>query len=250
MSGGKPSKKRLGVLLVERGLAESRTRAQEMVREGLVSVEGRTVTKPATAVPVTAALEVSGEVFPWVSRGGIKLDHALQEFSISVKGAACLDLGASTGGFTDVLLQCGAKKIYAVDVGRGQLHPRLQEDARVISLEGLHAKDINEENLPEAVDIITCDVSFISLTKVLPHALARAAAQADLVALIKPQFEVGKGNLGKGGLVKDEDLQRQVCEDIRRFIEEDARWYVQGIIKSPIEGGDGNREFLIAARNY
>lgn len=243
-------KKRIDLILVERGLADSRSRAQELVRTGLVRVAGAAVSKPSSEFSADAPVEVTSALFPWVSRGGVKLDHALQEFSISAKGRVCLDLGASTGGFTDVLLQRGAEKVYAVDVGHGQLHEKLRADPRVVSLEGLHAKDLSAENIPEPAGLIAVDVSFISLKKVLPFAVARAGGACDLVALIKPQFEAGRGNLGKGGIVKDEALQRQICADIQAFIEGELRWDVKGTIKSPITGGDGNAEFLIAAQNY
>jgi 23S rRNA (cytidine1920-2'-O)/16S rRNA (cytidine1409-2'-O)-methyltransferase len=243
-------KKRIDLILVERGLADSRSRAQELVRNGLVKAAGAPVSKPSAEFSLETSVEVTGELFPWVGRGGLKLDHALQEFSILVKDRTCLDLGASTGGFTDVLLQRGAAKVYAVDVGHGQLHDRLRGDPRVISLEGLHAKDLSADNIPEPAGFIAVDVSFISLTKVLPFAAARAARDCDLVALIKPQFEAGRGNLGKGGIVKDEALQRKICADIHAFIETELRWYVKGTIRSPVAGGDGNAEFLIAAQNY
>lgn len=239
-------KKRIDQLIVFRGLAESRSRAQEIIRQGLVFVAGEAVQKPSAEYSATAQIEIRGSVHPWVGRGGIKLDHALKEFSITARGRTCLDLGASTGGFTDVLLCHGARKVYAVDVGHGQLHEKLRNDPRVISLEGLHAKDLDRVHIPEPVTLIVCDVSFISLKKALPFALACAEAPgSDLVALIKPQFEAGREHIGKGGIVRDETLHRRICADIQDFLERELRWEVQGVIRSPIAGGDGNQEYLL-----
>jgi len=231
-------------------MAPSRTRAQELVKGGLVAVAGVTVTKPAAEFDIDVDITVAGDIHPWVGRGGMKLDHALKEFSVNVAGRTCLDLGASTGGFTDVLLHHGAAKVYAVDVGHGQLHQKLRGDARVISLEGLHAKDLDTTLIPDALSLIVVDVSFISLTKALPPALALAGKNCDLVALVKPQFEVGREGLARGGIVKDEALQKQACVDVQTFIESTGGWDVQGIIRSPVAGGDGNTEYLLAARNY
>lgn len=220
------------------------------MKGGLVSVGGIVIAKPAAEVADDAEIIVAGDVHPWVGRGGIKLDHALQEFSITAAARTCLDLGASTGGFTDVLLHHNAAKVYAVDVGHGQLHEKLRHDARVIRLDGMHAKDLTADIIPEPLSLIVVDVSFISLTKALPPALALAGAGCDLVALVKPQFEVGRAGLARGGIVKDEALQKQACLDVQNFIESRAGWEVQGIIRSPVAGGDGNTEFLLAARNY
>lgn len=243
-------KKRIDLILVEKGLAPSRARAQELIKSGLVKAGNALVVKSSSEFDTGAEIEVLGDVHGWASRGGQKLDHALQEFSLMVKGKTCLDLGASTGGFTDVLLHWGAKKVYAVDVGHDQLVDKLKNDPRVVNIEGTHAKDLDNKNIPDAVAMIVVDVSFISLAKVLPFAMALAAKECDLVCLIKPQFEVGRENIGRGGIVKDEALQRKACKDVQDFIESTKGWDVRGIIKSPIEGGDGNREFLLAATNY
>lgn len=243
-------KKRIDLILVEKGLAPSRAQAQELIKNGLVKAGNALVSKASSEFDAGTEIQLLGDVHVWASRGGQKLDHALQEFSLMVEGKTCLDLGASTGGFTDVLLHWGAKKIYAVDVGHGQLVEKLKADSRVINIEGTHAKDMDKKIIPEAVELIVVDVSFISLAKVLPFATALAAKACDLVCLIKPQFEVGRENIGRGGIVKDEELQRKACKDVQDFIESTLKWDVRGIIKSPIEGGDGNREFLIAASNY
>jgi len=241
------AKKRIDQLLVERGLAPSRARAQALIKDGFVQAGGNIVAKPAQEIDESADIIITGETHDFVGRGGLKLDHALKFFGIDVAGAICLDLGASTGGFTDVLLRRGAVKVYAVDVGHDQLHETLRRDARVINLEGLHAKDLSRALVPDDIAVITADVSFISLAKALPPALALAAPGAVLVALVKPQFEVGRGNLGKGGIVKDAGLRAQALQNIGAFIES-AGWRVQGRTESPVTGGDGNVEFLLWAR--
>lgn len=243
-------KKRIDLILVEKGLAPSRARARELVKGGLVKANNLPVIKPSSEFGAETHIEITGDVHNWVGRGGQKLDHALQEFSLQVRGKTCLDLGASTGGFTDVLLHWGAKKVYAVDVGHGQLAGKLKADARVINIEGTHAKDLDKKIIPEPLQVIVVDVSFISLAKILSYATALAAKECDLVCLIKPQFEVGRENIGKGGIVRDEGLQRKACKDVQDYIESSLKWDVKGIIKSPIDGGDGNREFLLAASNY
>jgi 23S rRNA (cytidine1920-2'-O)/16S rRNA (cytidine1409-2'-O)-methyltransferase len=241
-------KQRLDTLLVARGLAESRARAQALVLAGVVWSEGRRLDKPGTSLAPDAALEVRGPDHPWVSRGGIKLAHALDHFKIEVGGANALDIGASTGGFTDVLLERGARHVYAVDVGHGQLAWKLRQDARVTVLERVNARYLTQREIPEAPDLIVCDASFISLTVLLPAALALAAPAARLVALIKPQFEVGKGRVGKGGVVRDPALHREVCERITAWLEAQPGWHVQGVTQSPIRGPEGNIEFLAFAR--
>ena len=241
------AKRRLDVLLVERGLAETRMRAQALVLAGLVWSEGRRLEKPGTMLAQDAPLELMGRDHPWVSRGGVKLAHALQHFAIGVAGAVALDIGASTGGFTDVLLTEGAQRVYAVDVGHGQLAWKLRRDPRVVVLERRNARYLTRAEIPEPPDLIVCDASFIGLETVLPAALALVAPRARLVALIKPQFEVGKGNVGKGGVVRDPALHREVCARIAAWLE--ARdWHVDGITESPIHGPEGNVEFLISAR--
>lgn len=238
---------RLDRRLVEVGAFDTRTRAQAAVRAGLVRVDGVRATKPSQLVGADARISVEGEVHPYVSRGGVKLAAALEAFAVDSRGKICLDLGASTGGFTDVLLRRGAAKVFAVDVGGGQLHSKISGDGRVVNLEKTHANDLSRALIPDTVDLVVCDVSFISLKKALPPALALCGAPAHVVALIKPQFELGPEKIGKGGLVRasDEEMQALVSE-IRRWFE-DRGWRVLGNIESPILGGDGNREFLIAA---
>ncbi len=208
----------------------------------------RRIDKPGTPVSADIALEVRGREHPWVSRGGLKLDRALDAFSISVEGMTGLDVGASTGGFTNVLLARGAVKVYAVDVGYGQLHWKLREDPRVVVLERTNARNLTDEEIPESVDIVVCDASFIGLEKVLPVPLGFAKPGAWLVALIKPQFEVGKGEVGKGGIVRDAALREEVCARIGEWVAMQPGWRVAGIVESPVTGADGNVEFLIAAR--
>ena len=241
-------KRRLDTLLVERGLAESRARAQALVIAGLVWSNEQRLDKPGTSLAVDVPLEVRGPPHPWVSRGGIKLAHALDHFAIDPAGALALDIGASTGGFTDVLLTRGARHVYAVDVGHGQLAWKLRQDARVTVLERCNARHLTRAEISEPPDIVTCDASFISLTVVLPAALALAAPASRLVALIKPQFEVGKGRVGKGGVVRDPALHREVCEGIIAWLGAQPDWHVEGITESPIRGPEGNVEFLICAR--
>jgi len=241
-------KRRLDSLLVERGLAETRARAQALVLAGLVWSEGRRLDKPGTGLAADAPLELRGRDHPWVSRGGVKLAHALDHFAIDVAGAVALDIGASTGGFTDVLLTKGARRVYAVDVGHGQLAWTLRQDARVVVLERRNARHLTRADVPEPVDVITCDASFIGLETVLPAALALAAPAARLVALIKPQFEVGKGRVGKGGVVRDPALRREACDRIAEWLGAQPGWRVEGLTESPIQGADGNVEFLIYAR--
>ena len=241
------SRLRLDQLLVARGLAESRARAQALVLEGRVHSAGRRLDKPGHPVAPDLPLEVEEEA-PWVSRGGRKLAHALAHFAIDAGDRIALDIGASTGGFTDVLLQAGARRVYAVDVGYGQLAWKLRSDPRVVVLERTNARYLTAEQIPEPVDLLVCDASFISLEKILPAPMALAAPEAVLVALIKPQFEVGKGRVGKGGVVRDPTLHEEVCTRIRAWLEEETGWRVSGITESPITGPRGNREFLICAR--
>ncbi len=204
--------------------------------------------KPGQAVARDAPLELRGRGHDWASRGGVKLAHALEHFSIDPAGLVCLDIGASTGGFTDVLLKGGAARVYAVDVGHGQLAWELRNDARVVVLERTNARRLTSDQLPVAPAIITCDASFIGLETVLPAALALAAPGAVLIALIKPQFEVGKGHVGKGGVVRDAALHEAVCARIRDWLSDHMGWTVSGITESPIKGPKGNIEFLICAR--
>ena len=239
---------RLDQLLVERGLYESRSRARDAVLRGRVNVEGRVAAKPAQSVAQDAAIEIADEARGYVSRAALKLAHALDHFAISPESLAALDLGASTGGFTQVLLERGARHVTALDVGHGQMAPALAADSRVTFLEGLNARDLTPAHLTRAPEIITADLSFISLRLALPPALSLAAPGAFLVALIKPQFEAGPAHLSKDGVVRDPAIHDRVCRDIARWLATDMGWQVLGTIPSPVAGGSGNREFLIAAR--
>ncbi len=241
-------KRRLDQLVAERGLAESRTKAQALIMAGLVFVQGQRADKPGAVVAEDAAIEVRGKPHPYVSRGGLKLAHGLVHFRIDPKGMVCLDVGASTGGFTDVLLQRGAAKVYAVDVGHGQLDWSLRNDPRVVVLERVNARHLTREQVPDPADLIVCDASFIGLETILPAPMALAAPDAYLIALIKPQFEVGKDRVGKGGIVRDPAAREEARERIRTWLGARPGWTVLGVADSPIEGADGNREYLIAAR--
>jgi 23S rRNA (cytidine1920-2'-O)/16S rRNA (cytidine1409-2'-O)-methyltransferase len=240
-------KQRLDTLLVARGLVESRAKAQAMSLAGLVWSGDRRLDKPGQMLPADTKLECRGRTHPWVSRGGVKLAHGLDHFGIDPTGAVALDIGASTGGFTDVLLQRGAARVYAVDVGHGQLDWKLRQDARVVVLERCNARYLTAAEIPERPGLVVCDASFISLTTVLPAALDLAAPGARLVALIKPQFEVGKGRVGKGGVVRDPALHEEVCNSIAAWLAGRLGWTVLGLAESPIRGPEGNVEFLIAA---
>jgi 23S rRNA (cytidine1920-2'-O)/16S rRNA (cytidine1409-2'-O)-methyltransferase len=244
----KPAKLRLDRLLVERGLAESRTRAQALVLAGKVYCGDRRLDKPGLNLAADASLMLKGADHPWVSRGGVKLAHALDHFAIDPAGRVCLDVGASTGGFTDVLVSGGAARVYAVDVGRGQLAWKLRNDPRVVVLERTNARRLDARQVPEPVDFVVCDASFIGLATILPAPLALAAPGAVLVALVKPQFEVGKGRVAKGGVVRDPALHREVCQDIEAWLAAQPGWRVLGLTESPLTGPAGNKEFLIAAR--
>ncbi len=238
---------RLDRLLVARGLVESVSRARALVLEGRVRSAGRRLDKPGHQVAPDIPLELA-EASPWVSRGGEKLAHGLARFRIEATDLVALDIGASTGGFTDVLLRAGARRVYAVDVGYGQLAWKLRNDPRVVVLERTNARHLTAAQVPEPVDLLVCDASFISLEKILPAPMALAAPEAVLVALIKPQFEVGRGRVGKGGVVRDPALHAEVCARIRSWLEEEMGWSVAGLLESPVTGPKGNREFLICAR--
>jgi 23S rRNA (cytidine1920-2'-O)/16S rRNA (cytidine1409-2'-O)-methyltransferase len=243
------AKRRADQLLVERGLAESRAKAQALIIAGLVSAAGRRIDKPGTALADDATLTVAGRDHPWVSRGGLKLAFALEHFAITAEGVVALDIGASTGGFTDVLLAHGAARVHAVDVGRGQLAWKLRQDSRVVVHEGVNARYLTRAEIPDAIDLIACDASFIGLTTILPAALSLAAERAGLVALIKPQFEAGPDAVGKGGVVRDPAVHRAVCARISAWIAARPGWRVAGLAESPVLGPAGNREFLIYARH-
>jgi len=240
-------KQRADIALVERGLAESRTRAQALIMAGTVYSGEARVTKAGDTVRPDQPLEVRGQDHPWVSRGGVKLEHAIRHFALKAKGMVALDVGASTGGFTDVLLHHGAATVYAVDVGHGQLAWKLRNDSRVVVLERTNARYIDATHVPQAPGAVVCDASFIGLRTILPAALALAAPGAWAVALIKPQFEVGP-NIAKGGVVRDARVHDGVCAGIRHWWSELPGWTVLGVEASPLLGPEGNREFLIAAR--
>jgi 23S rRNA (cytidine1920-2'-O)/16S rRNA (cytidine1409-2'-O)-methyltransferase len=233
-------------MLVARGLAESRTRAQALILAGNVFVGDKRVGKAGDMLAEDAALTVKGRDHPWVSRGGIKLDHGLSHFGFDVAGAVALDVGSSTGGFTDVLLSRGAAKVYAVDVGTNQLAWKLRSDPRVVVHEKTNARELTTAIISDPVDIVVCDASFISLAKVLDRALDLAKSGAALVALIKPQFEAGRAEVGKGGVVRDPDVHTRVCEEAADWVNSKG-WRVLGVEKSPITGPEGNVEFLLGA---
>ena len=242
------AKRRADQLLVDQGLADTRARAQALILAGLVSTDGRRIDKPGTALPLETPLALAGRDHPWVSRGGVKLAFALDHFAIDVTGVTALDIGASTGGFTDVLLTKGAARVHAVDVGRAQLAWKLRQDPRVVVHEGMNARYLTRATIPEPFDLITCDASFIGLATLLPAPLALAAERALLVALIKPQFEAGPKEVGKGGVVRDPAVHEAVCRRVAAWVGAQPGWSVIGIAESPIQGPAGNREFLLYAR--
>ena len=243
----KAQKRRVDQLLVERGLAESRARAQALVMAGLVFAGETKIDKPGHQIAEDAALDVRGRDHPWVSRGGIKLAHAIEHFGLDPAGVTAMDIGSSTGGFTDVLLSNGVAHVFAVDSGTNQLAWKLREDPRVTVLEQTSARILTPEQIDRPCDWVVCDASFISLAKVLERPLELAATPCQLVALIKPQFEVGREEVGKGGVVRDPDLHARVCDEVHQWLE-GLGWEVAGIATSPITGPQGNAEFLIAAR--
>ena len=241
------TKIRADQLLVTRGLAESRTRAQALIMAGAVFSGEKKLAKAGDMLAGDAPLEVRGKDHPWVSRGGIKLDHGLTHFEFDVTGWVALDVGSSTGGFTDVLLSRGAAKVYAVDVGTNQLAWKLRQDDRVVVHEQTNARTLDATIIPEPVDIVVCDASFISLAKVLEAPLKLAKPGAKLIALIKPQFEAGREEVGKGGVVRDPAIHDRVCAEVKGWVESQG-WSVLGIVPSPITGPEGNVEFLLGAR--
>lgn len=242
------ARRRADQLLVDRGLVESRSKAQALIMAGLVFSGEKRIAKAGDQIAEDTPLEVRGQEHPWVSRGGCKLDHALAYFGLSPEDLIGLDVGASTGGFTDVLLTHGAKMVYAVDVGHGQLAWKLRADPRVIVLEKCNARHLDQSIIPQAPQAIVCDASFIGLRTVLPAALSLAAPDAWAVALIKPQFEAGREHVGAKGVVRDPAVHDAVCNMIAEWWSTLAGWTVLGIEASPITGPEGNREFLIAAR--
>lgn len=239
-------KLRLDQLLYKKGITESRQKARALILEGKVIVNGQKIEKPGTLVEETAEITISGEALPYVSRGGLKLESALKEFSVDVKDKVAMDIGAGTGGFTDCLLQHGAKRVYAVDVGYGQLAWKLRTDPRVIPIERTNIRYMPREKIPEEIDIATVDVSFISLKLVIPKVLEFLKPRGEIIALIKPQFEVGKDEVDRGGVIKDPEKRKKVVQEIKNFFES-LNLKVTGIIQSPIAGQKGNIEYLIYA---
>jgi len=244
---GKPTKIRVDQALVSHGLAESRTRAQALIMAGVVFAGETKIEKPGQQVAEDAALDVRGRDHPWVSRGGIKLAGALEAFGLDPKGAVAMDIGSSTGGFTDVLLSKGASHVFAVDSGTNQLAWKLRSDERVTVLEQTNARHLTPDLIDRACDWVVCDASFIGLAKVLERPLSLAAPDARAVVLVKPQFEVARHEVGKGGVVRDPALHERVCDEARAWFEGQG-WTVDGIVPSPITGPEGNVEFLLAAR--
>jgi 23S rRNA (cytidine1920-2'-O)/16S rRNA (cytidine1409-2'-O)-methyltransferase len=241
-------KQRIDQLLAERGLAESRTRAQALILAGLVYVGTRKVAKAGELVAADAEIIVKGRDHPWVSRGGIKLAHGLDHFGWDVTGAVAMDVGSSTGGFTDVLLTRGAVRVYAVDSGTNQLAWKLRQDPRVVVHEQLSARLLTADHVPEPIDIIVCDASFIALAKVLERPLDFAAPRCRLLALVKPQFEAGRAEVGKGGVVRDPAVHQRVCDAAAAWLAAQPGWTVTGLATSPITGPEGNVEFLLGGQ--
>lgn len=241
-------KLRLDLLLVQRNLASSRNHAQALIMEGVVYVNGQKVDKAGTAIKTDVEINVKDSGLKYVGRGGLKLEGALKYFDIEVKDKIALDIGASTGGFTDCLLQNGAQKVYAVDVGYGQLDWKLRNDERVILMEKVNARHMSIDDIAEKVDLIVIDVSFISLTKIIPNSIQYLKPKGIIIALIKPQFEVGKGEVGKGGIVRDKSKHTEVVEKITEHLIE-HKFRINGVLPSPILGAEGNKEFLIVAEN-
>jgi len=241
------AKVRADQLLVDRGLAESRTRAQALILAGIVFLGDRKIEKAGQQVAEDAVLDVRGRDHPWVSRGGVKLAHALEHFGWDVSGAVAMDVGSSTGGFTDVLLTNGAVKVFAVDSGTNQLAWKLRNDPRVVVHEQTSARILTDTEITEAVDLIVCDASFNGLSKVLERPMTFTKAGAGLIALIKPQFEAGREEVGKGGVVRDAQVHQRVCTNVQSWLTE-MGWAVEGLTDSPIKGPEGNIEFLVAAR--
>ena len=233
--------------MVGKGLADSRTRAQALIMAGKVYIGEQRIEKAGNLIIPDAEISIRSEDHPWVSRGGIKLESGINRFDIDPTNCICIDVGSSTGGFTDVLLENGAAKVYAVDVGKGQLDWKLRQDARVVVLEGVNARYLTHEHIAEPVDLVVCDASFIGLEKVLHAVLDIAKPGAYLVALIKPQFQAGRADVGKGGVVRDPTVHKRVCQEVENWLT-DIGWHVLGVAESPIRGPKGNIEFLIAAR--
>lgn len=240
---------RLDQLVAERGLAASRARARDAILRGHVTVDGRAVSKPSSVVSTEAIIALDDPAADYVSRAGLKLEAALDAFGLDVSGRSALDIGASTGGFSEVLLRRGATHVVAVDVGHGQMHPRIQSDPRVTAIEGLNAREMALEDLRgHPIEVLVADVSFISLRLALPPALEFAEPGAIAAFLVKPQFEAGREAIGKGGMLRDPESAEAVAQAVRDWLATHEAWTILGLIPSPIEGGDGNREFLLGAR--
>lgn len=235
---------RLDKVLLQRGLVSTRVRAEQIIREHGVMVNGKLLNKTGKKIPLDAKIELLAEEIPYVSRGALKLKHALEHFPVQIEGKSAMDIGASTGGFTEVLLENSLKKVYCVDVGTDQLHKRIKEDPRVVNLQKTHVRELNSRLIPEKCDLVVIDVSFISLEKVLPFLHPLLNSGADCIALVKPQFEVGKENIGKGGIVKKKSLFPEMIEKVKKIGALNNLTYQQHI-ESPILGGDGNQEFLM-----
>ena len=231
--------------MVSRGLAKSREQANSMLMAGTVFVNQKRIDKPGQQITKESEIDVKGKIHPWVSRGGIKLEKAILEYNLDCNSVIALDIGSSTGGFTDVLLTKGAKKVYAVDVGYGQLDQKLRQDERVIVSEKTNARFLTDKIIKDTLDVIVCDASFISLKKILPSSLQFLKKNGWLAALIKPQFEVGKGLVGKGGVVRDPNLHEEVKNDIKGWITSEMKMNLLGVVESPILGPSGNKEFVI-----
>jgi 23S rRNA (cytidine1920-2'-O)/16S rRNA (cytidine1409-2'-O)-methyltransferase len=243
-------KQRADQLLVQRGLVESRTRAQALILAGKVFSSERRIAKAGDMLTEDTPLDVRGQDHPWVSRGGLKLVHGLTHFDFSPTGRICLDVGASTGGFTDVLLARGAAKVHAVDVGHGQLAWKLRCDERVIVHEKTNARYLTHEMIPDPIEALVCDASFIGLTTLLPAPLALCIPGAWAIVLIKPQFEAGAAMVGRKGVVRDSEVHKAVCERIVGWWQSQPDWMVDGVTESPITGPEGNKEFLLGAHHY
>jgi 23S rRNA (cytidine1920-2'-O)/16S rRNA (cytidine1409-2'-O)-methyltransferase len=243
----KPSRTRLDVALTERGLVETRSRAQALIMARRVTVNERCVDKPGTAIAADDELRVVALDHPWVGRGGIKLAHAVEEFGIGLEGRTCLDIGASTGGFTDVMLKSGAARVYAVDVGYGQIDASLRNDPRVVNRERVNARYLSAHDFDEPIHFVSIDVSFIPLKLILPAVVEILAPGGEIVALIKPQFEVGRADVGKGGIVRDVTKREAAVAAVRATLEH-LGFAIEGLIESPIKGAEGNVEYLVYAR--
>lgn len=239
-------KQRLDRLLVERGLAESREKAQALIMAGGVTVDGQKAAKPGHSIDVSSRIDITGKA-PYVSRGGVKLAAALDRFTIDVAGLVAMDVGSSTGGFTDCLLQRGAARVHSVDVGTGQLDWKLRNDPRVVVHEGINARNLSLDDIGEPVDLATCDVSFISATLIVPAIAPILRPEGGMVILVKPQFEVGKGQVGKGGIVRSTELHREACARVESAVK--GLGFAASIMESPITGAEGNKEFLLYARH-